>query len=183
MDEAPKNLWVNTDARKYQVHVAIPTIDSTIEPENEDERVIYIGDLEKREQAYGICGECNEPGMQSQLNAVYHKKYLEWIPFEKFQNFKISLILRKQKWRRSYFDKYALKSLNNSSDICSDFLNELGCKSSSFCKVNFKNLPKPVNSSDLSSFQFSSDTSYTSQSTTANPKLNEICQGGENNIE
>ncbi|PKK74221.1 kinase-like protein, partial [Rhizophagus irregularis] len=60
--------------------------------------------------------------------------------------------------------------------------------------LNFKNLPKPVNSSDLSSFQFSSDTSYTAQSTSENPisecldvqlselELNEICQG-EDNIE
>ncbi|PKY60231.1 hypothetical protein RhiirA4_483716 [Rhizophagus irregularis] len=35
--------------------------------------------------------------------------------------------------------------------------------------LNFKKLPKPVNSSDLSSFQFSSDTNYTAQSTSANP--------------
>ncbi|CAB4474070.1 unnamed protein product [Rhizophagus irregularis] len=61
--------------------------------------------------------------------------------------------------------------------------------------LNFKNLPKPVNSSDLSSFQFSSDTSYTAQSTSENPisecldvqlselELNEICQDGEDNIE
>ena len=80
--------------------------------------MVYIGDLEKREEAYGICGECNEPGtgqnwcqpcnakrfkenfknwtsgnkdideliQQSQLNAVFYKKCLEWIPFEKFQN-------------------------------------------------------------------------------------------------
>ncbi|EXX67324.1 Kin3p [Rhizophagus irregularis DAOM 197198w] len=34
--------------------------------------------------------------------------------------------------------------------------------------LNFKNLPNPVNSSDLLSFQFSSDTSYTAQSTSAN---------------
>ncbi|PKB97326.1 hypothetical protein RhiirA5_506654, partial [Rhizophagus irregularis] len=51
------------------------------------------------------------------------------------------------------------------------------------------------NSSDLSSFQFSSDTSYTAQSTSANLisecldvqlselELNEICQDGEDNIE
>ncbi|UZO03229.1 uncharacterized protein OCT59_023637 [Rhizophagus irregularis] len=118
MDETPKNLWEDTDTNKYQYHVTIPTIDSTIESENVDERVVYIGDLEKRKQAYGICGECKEPGIgwqwcqscnakrfkdnfknwtsgnkdidefiqQSQLNAVYYKKYLEWIPFEKFQN-------------------------------------------------------------------------------------------------
>ncbi|RGB44027.1 hypothetical protein C1646_748990, partial [Rhizophagus diaphanus] len=61
--------------------------------------------------------------------------------------------------------------------------------------LNFKNLPKPVNSSDLSSFQFSSDISYTAQSSSANPisecldvqlselELNEICQDDEHNIE
>ncbi|PKY61330.1 hypothetical protein RhiirA4_486155, partial [Rhizophagus irregularis] len=36
--------------------------------------------------------------------------------------------------------------------------------------LNFKNLPKPVNFSDLSSFKFDLDTSYTTaQSTSANP--------------
>ena len=77
-----------------------------------------MDDLEKRKQVYGICGECNEPGMgykwcqscnakrfknnfknwtsgnkvidefiqDSQLNAVYYYKCLEWIPFENFRN-------------------------------------------------------------------------------------------------
>ncbi|PKK62344.1 hypothetical protein RhiirC2_790515, partial [Rhizophagus irregularis] len=61
--------------------------------------------------------------------------------------------------------------------------------------LNFKNLPKPVNSSDLSSCHFSSDNNYTVQSTSANPisecldvqlselELNEICQDSEHNIE
>ncbi|EXX56704.1 Cdc15p [Rhizophagus irregularis DAOM 197198w] len=174
----PKNSWVNTNENKYQLHVTIPTIDSTIESENVDNRVVYIGDLEKRKQAYGICGECKEPGtgykwcqscnakrlkdnfknwtsgnkdidefiQQSQLNAVHYTKYLEWIPFEKFQN--ITYIaeggfskiysaewpegyidhwdIENQKWyREQYYSKYALKSLDNSSDICSDFLNEI----------------------------------------------------------
>ncbi|EXX68308.1 Tpk1p [Rhizophagus irregularis DAOM 197198w] len=178
MDETPKNLWENTDLSKYLFHVTIPTIDSTIESENVDERVVYIGDLEKRKQAYGICGECKEPGtgnkwcqpcnakrfkdnfknwtsenkdidefiQQSQLNAVHYNKYLEWIPFEKFQN--ITYIAEggfgkiysaewpeghiefwdiiNQKWYRNNFGEYALKSLNNnSSDVCSDFLNEI----------------------------------------------------------
>ncbi|GBC28932.2 kinase-like domain-containing protein [Rhizophagus irregularis DAOM 181602=DAOM 197198] len=47
MDETPKKLWKGTDTSKYQLHVTIPTIDSTIESENVDERVVYIGDLEK----------------------------------------------------------------------------------------------------------------------------------------
>ncbi|POG64087.1 hypothetical protein GLOIN_2v1679354, partial [Rhizophagus irregularis DAOM 181602=DAOM 197198] len=71
--------------------------------------------------------------------------FLEWIPFEKFQN--ITYIaeggfgkiysakwpegniyywdIENQSWLRDNIDKYALKSLNNSSDICSDFLNEV----------------------------------------------------------
>ncbi|CAB5381751.1 unnamed protein product [Rhizophagus irregularis] len=258
MDETPKNLWItNADTSKYQFHITIPTIDSTIESENVDERVVYIGDLEKRKQA-----------------------------------------LRD--------DKYALKSLNNSSDICSDFLNEIkshlqihlvdivqcfgitqdpnnkeskiddlqqiarglldihnaekvhkdfhsdiedsedsensnyseddedgedsddvkdgedtienneygedgediednedsedgedgeDIKDNKDSEDNEDENSKNVNSSDLSSFQFSSDTSYTAQSTSANPisecldvqlselELNEICQDGEDNIE
>ncbi|EXX79566.1 Ste11p [Rhizophagus irregularis DAOM 197198w] len=82
---------------------------------------------------------------QSQLNAVHYSKYLEWILFEKFQN--VTYIadggfgriysaewlegnidhwdIENQSWYRYRFNKYALKSLNNSSDICSDFLNEI----------------------------------------------------------
>ena len=134
-------------------------------------------DLEKRKEAYGICGECNEPGtgrtwckpcnakrfkenfknwtsgnknidefiQNSQLNAVFHNRRLEWIPFEKFQNVtyitkggfgKIysaelpeGLItywdIENQKWKRFSNIKVALKSLNNSSDISKDFLNEV----------------------------------------------------------
>ncbi|CAB4479863.1 unnamed protein product [Rhizophagus irregularis] len=73
MDETPKNLWItNADTSKYQAHVTIPTIDSTIESENVDERVVYIGDLEKRKQAYGICGEyfLNEIKSHLQIHLV-----------------------------------------------------------------------------------------------------------------
>ena len=39
------------------------TIGSTTESaEGTDEKVVYMEDLEKRKQVYGICGECNEPG-------------------------------------------------------------------------------------------------------------------------
>jgi hypothetical protein len=143
-----------------------------------DDRVIYMEDLEKRKEVYGICGECNEPGtggswcqlcnvkrfkenfknwtsgnkdideliQYSQLNAVYFVKCLEWIPFENFQN--VSYITRggfskiysaewpegcifnwdieNQKWERKANRKVALKSLDNSSsDISTDFLNEV----------------------------------------------------------
>jgi hypothetical protein len=82
---------------------------------------------------------------QSQLHAVYHRNCLEWIPFEKFQN--ITYIaeggfgkiysaewseghieywnIKNQEWYRYNWGKYALKSLNNSSDISSRFLNEV----------------------------------------------------------
>ncbi|GBC20611.2 kinase-like domain-containing protein [Rhizophagus irregularis DAOM 181602=DAOM 197198] len=141
MDETPKNLWEDTDTNKYQYHVTIPTIDSTIESENVDERVVYIGDLEKRKQA--------------------------------LQN-----------------DKYALKSLNNSSDICSDFLNEIKSHLQIYLVdvVQCFGITQDPNNKD-------SDTNYTIQSTSANPisecldvqlselELNEICQDGEDNIE
>jgi hypothetical protein len=82
---------------------------------------------------------------QSQLNAVNYRNCLEWVPFEKFQQItyiseggfgKIYTVewpegnigywdIENQKWNRNGFDKYVLKSLNNSSDISSEFLNEV----------------------------------------------------------
>jgi len=157
--------------------VTISPIDSTIESEEVDEKVVYMKDLEKRKEVYGICGECNEPGtggywcqpcnakrleknfknwtsenkvidefiQQSQLNAVHASKCLEWIPFEKFQN--VTYITRggfgkvysadwpegyieswdieNQKWNRWSNERVALKSLDDSSDMGKDFLNEV----------------------------------------------------------
>ena len=82
---------------------------------------------------------------QSQPNALYCSKCLEWIPFEKFEN--VTYITRggfgkiysanwpegniefwntkNQKWNRESDIKVALKSLDNSSDISTDFLNEV----------------------------------------------------------
>jgi hypothetical protein len=81
----------------------------------------------------------------SQLNAVHHYKCLEWIPFENFQN--ITYIaeggfgkiysaewpeghieywnINNQEWKRDKHSKFALKSLNHSSSISSEFLNEV----------------------------------------------------------
>src|SRR3954453_9995622 len=91
-EEKPRNLWKGTDESKYWVRVIIFTInnyniiefynvnnndfliidlkryitsssiDSTIESEEIDDKVVCMEDLEKRKDAYGICGECNEPG-------------------------------------------------------------------------------------------------------------------------
>jgi hypothetical protein len=160
------------------LHVTISTNDSTTESAGEaDERIVYMEDLEKRKQAYGICGECNEPGtgedwcqpcnakrfkdnfknwtsgnkdiddfiQQSQLNAVFCTKCLEWIPFENFKD--VTYITRggfgkiysakwpegciefwdigNQKWDRFGEEMVALKSLDNSSCISAEFLNEV----------------------------------------------------------
>ncbi|POG81413.1 hypothetical protein GLOIN_2v1470792 [Rhizophagus irregularis DAOM 181602=DAOM 197198] len=53
-----RNLWKGVDWDKYQVHVTISSINS----EEIDDKVIYMDDIEKRKEDYGICGECNEPG-------------------------------------------------------------------------------------------------------------------------
>ncbi|RGB40437.1 kinase-like domain-containing protein [Rhizophagus diaphanus] len=82
---------------------------------------------------------------QSQLNALHTFKCLEWIPFEKFEN--VTYITRggfskiysadwpegnieywdieNQKWVRESNVKVALKSLDNSSNMSIDFLNEI----------------------------------------------------------
>ncbi|EXX66702.1 Ste20p [Rhizophagus irregularis DAOM 197198w] len=174
-----ESLWKESeDNYEYQEHVITnSTIDSTIKlMEESDRKVVYMNDLEKRKQVYGICGECNEPGtgrkwcqpcnakrfkdnfknwtsgnkdidefiQQSQLNAVHYKKNLEWIPFENFKD--ITYITRggfgkiysaewpegnidswdieNQKWKWQS-RKVALKSLDNSSCISTEFLNEI----------------------------------------------------------
>ena len=35
---------------------------TTESTEEVDENIVFMEDLEKRKQAYGICGECNKPG-------------------------------------------------------------------------------------------------------------------------
>src|ERR1044071_8124148 len=158
-------------------HVTMSSIDSATKPEESYHKIVYMEELEKRKEAYGICGECNEPGtgkywcqpcnakrleenfknwtsenkdideliQQSQLNAVFSMKCLEWIPFEKLQN--VTYITRggfgkiysadwpegfiwywnieNQVWKKFTNWKVALKSLDNSSDIGTDFLNEV----------------------------------------------------------
>src|SRR4051795_7538013 len=62
--------------------VTISSIDSTIESEETDKIVVYMEDLEKRKEAYGICGECNEPGTGYQWCKPCHSKRFK----EKFKN-------------------------------------------------------------------------------------------------
>ena len=81
----------------------------------------------------------------SQLNATYFGNCLEWVPFENFQN--VTYIakggfgkiysaewpegyiwywnINNQTWNRNAKFEVALKSLDNSSDINVDFLNEV----------------------------------------------------------
>ncbi|GBC47108.2 kinase-like domain-containing protein [Rhizophagus irregularis DAOM 181602=DAOM 197198] len=104
--ENKRSLWESVNYDKYQKHVTISTIDSTTESSEEiDDKIVYMEDLEKRKQVYGICGECNEP-------AKWHEGYLNYWDIEN------------QKWKR-YSRKVALKSLDNSSCISTEFLNEI----------------------------------------------------------
>ncbi|EXX54106.1 uncharacterized protein OCT59_020337 [Rhizophagus irregularis] len=57
-----RNLWKRVNYNKYQLHVTISSVDSITKSEEIDDKVVYMNDLEKRKEAYGICGECNEPG-------------------------------------------------------------------------------------------------------------------------
>ncbi|EXX57451.1 hypothetical protein RirG_207020 [Rhizophagus irregularis DAOM 197198w] len=168
-----KDLWKGFNI-EHQLHVTISTTELI---EEANFKVVYMNDLEKRKQVYGICGECNKPGTgkkwcqpcnakrfkdnfknwtsgnkdidkfikQSQLNAVYYLRYLEWIPFENFKD--VTYITRggfgkiysadlpegyikywdieNQKWKRDSNIKVALKSLDNSSCISTEFLNEV----------------------------------------------------------
>ena len=81
----------------------------------------------------------------SQLSATYFGNCLEWVPFENFQD--VTYIakggfgkiysaewpegyisywnIESQKWKKRTNLKVALKSLDNSSDISTDFLNEV----------------------------------------------------------
>src|SRR5207249_3817489 len=82
---------------------------------------------------------------QSQLNALHCLKCLEWIPFENFENvtyitgggfgkiysadwpegWTASWNIENQEWARYPGIKIALKSLDDSSNISANFLNEV----------------------------------------------------------
>ncbi|CAB5354383.1 unnamed protein product [Rhizophagus irregularis] len=144
-----KNLWIDYDHSDYQMHATIFSTDSTESDENTSIlKKINIIDLEKRKEVYGICGECNEPAAWPEGNVV-------------------SWDIEKQKWERCPDRKVALKSLDNSSNINNDFLNEIKYYiSGHFHFVNTvicygitqdpdtQNYMMPVNPTDyLSSFQ------------------------------
>ncbi|UZO10103.1 uncharacterized protein OCT59_001701 [Rhizophagus irregularis] len=118
-----KNLWKFNN--KYQLHVTISTIDSTnLTEEIIDERIVNIKDKEKRKKAYGICGECKEPGTGERWcqNCGFGKIYsAKWI-----EGNIISWDIENQEWERNINQNVILKSLDNSSScITTDFLNEI----------------------------------------------------------
>ncbi|CAB4419992.1 unnamed protein product [Rhizophagus irregularis] len=115
-----KNLWKEIDNAEYQYNATIFSADSTTESDETTSLLkrVNIMDLEKRKEVYGLCGECNEPGNIGHWD------------------------IENQKWIRGS-RKVALKSLNNSSNISNDFLNEIKYY-----------ISEPVNSTNyLSSFQ------------------------------
>ncbi|CAB4438970.1 unnamed protein product [Rhizophagus irregularis] len=72
--EKQRDLWKKVNLNKYQIHVTISSLNSTIKSEKIDDRIIYMDEIEKRKEVYGICGECNEPGTDF-LNEI--KSYLQ----------------------------------------------------------------------------------------------------------
>ncbi|POG80558.1 hypothetical protein GLOIN_2v1764420 [Rhizophagus irregularis DAOM 181602=DAOM 197198] len=143
--EYKRNLWKGVYAGEYQKHVTISTIGSTTESAEEiNDKIVYMEDLEKRKQVYGICGECNEPGTGEDWCQPCNAKRFK----DNFKNWtNITYITRggfgkvysaewsegyiyywnieNQKWLRISNAKVALKSLNNSSYLSMEFLNEM----------------------------------------------------------
>ncbi|CAB5393049.1 unnamed protein product [Rhizophagus irregularis] len=223
MEKKPKKLWKSVYYEEHQDHVTISTIDSTTES---DERIVYMDDLEKRKQVYGICGECNEPDFLNEIKThlnIHLNDVIESITICKGQRPKISedvpklladLIIRcwdaeienrpttkelyqiLKKWRDETYDSDDSDDGDDGEDSeDSEYDEDSEDSEDSEEDDEDDEDDKDVNSSDLSSFQFNSDTNYTIQSTLANPisecldvqlselELNEICQDSENNIE
>ncbi|CAB4385394.1 unnamed protein product [Rhizophagus irregularis] len=109
--ENPKNLWKDVDPDEYQYHVTISDIGEL------DERVVDIKDLEKREQVYGICGECNEPGTGSHWCRPCNAKRFK----ENFKNWTSGNDYVDELIQHAQLDA----SLDDSSCISTEFLNEI----------------------------------------------------------
>ncbi|GET59904.1 kinase-like domain-containing protein [Rhizophagus irregularis DAOM 181602=DAOM 197198] len=122
----PRNLWNYVNSNNYHTHVTISSIDSSTKSKEIDDRVIYINEIEKRKEAYGICGECNEPG-----TGWYWSQPSEWP-----EGYIWYWDIKNQKWKRDINRKIALKSLDNSSEICTDFINEI----KSYLQIYIRNI-------------------------------------------
>ncbi|EXX72103.1 Cdc15p [Rhizophagus irregularis DAOM 197198w] len=119
--EKPKNLWKYVDSDKYHKHVTISSIDSVIKSEEIDDKIIYMDEIEKRKEVYGICGECNEPGTGEYWCQPCNAKRFE----ENFKNWTSGNKEIDELIQHSLGVFVALKSLDNSSEISTDFLNEI----------------------------------------------------------
>ncbi|GBC25792.2 kinase-like domain-containing protein [Rhizophagus irregularis DAOM 181602=DAOM 197198] len=95
--EKPRNLWKQVDWDKYQTHVTVSSINSATKSEEIDDSVIYMDDIEKRKEVYA-----------------------EWP-----EGFILNWDIENKIWNRYTDRKVALKSLDNSSEISKDFLNEV----------------------------------------------------------
>ncbi|CAB4438956.1 unnamed protein product [Rhizophagus irregularis] len=91
LNKPSKEKWEN--AKGYQWHVTI----SSTKPEEIDDRIVYIEDLEKRKKAYA----------------------------ERPEGYITGWDIENQKWQRGTSTKVVLKSLDNSSGISKEFLNEI----------------------------------------------------------
>ncbi|GBB84036.1 hypothetical protein RclHR1_10680010 [Rhizophagus clarus] len=144
----PRNLWREVNFQKYQAHVTVSSINSTTNANMEeiDDRVIYMEELEKRKEVYGICGKCNEPGTGyywcQPCNAKRFKKnFKNWTSgnkdideggFGKIYSAEWSeghvgyWDIESQKWfRYGKVNNVVLKRLDNSFEISTDLLNEI----------------------------------------------------------
>ncbi|CAB4404285.1 unnamed protein product [Rhizophagus irregularis] len=77
-----KNLWKEDEDDEYQIHATILSTDSTTESDETTSirKIVNIMDLEKRKEAYGVCGECNEPdGLSESVNSTDLSSYQETV--------------------------------------------------------------------------------------------------------
>ncbi|GBC25796.2 kinase-like domain-containing protein [Rhizophagus irregularis DAOM 181602=DAOM 197198] len=102
------NLWKVVNWNIYQNHVTVSSIDSATKSEEIDVRVIYMDEIETRKKVY----------------AEWSGGYIGYWDIEN------------QKWYRFTNKKVALKSLDNSSDISTDFLNEI----KSYLQIYIRNI-------------------------------------------
>ncbi|CAB4414389.1 unnamed protein product [Rhizophagus irregularis] len=161
---------------QYQEYVSIFHINSTAEEEynKTDDRVIYIEDLEKREEIYGTCWECKEPGTgefwcQSCNGKRFKENFKNWTSGNKDID---ELIQDSQlNARRVCLDDSIDTNLDLLNEIKSylhmytwDIIQYFGITQDPNSKdcwethpqaiytsrlLSFKNLPEPVNSNDL----------------------------------
>ncbi|GES97765.1 kinase-like domain-containing protein [Rhizophagus clarus] len=106
--ERPKDIWKYVDEDKHQKHVMVSI--NSAKTEEIDDRIVYMEDLEKRKEVY----------------AIWPERYIEYWDIEN------------QKWKKITKFKVALKSLDNSSDIRTDFLNEV----KSYLQIHLYNVIK-----------------------------------------